>query len=92
MEIKPLKDHEAELLKEPARNQLLFSLYGVMSILPPILAKQCLDPKSPWFGAIRCWKDAEGKPRAENPLADYNRLDREEFAALTKQPGSVCIG
>ena len=84
VEVKPLKDYEAALLKEPARNQLLFGLYGVMALLPPILAEQCLDPKSPWFGAIRTWKDEKGRPRAENPLADYNRLDCWGLASLTK--------
>ncbi len=84
VEVKALKDYEAAFLKEPARNQLLFGAYGVMALLPPILAEQCLNPASPWFGAIHGWKDEDRKPRADNPLADYNRLGREAFAALTK--------
>lgn len=84
VELKPLKDYEAALLKEPARNQLLFGHYGVMSALPPILREQCLDANSPWFGAIRCWKDEKGQPRTGNPLANYNRDGLEAFAALTK--------
>lgn len=80
--VKPLQDYQAEYLKEPARNQLLFTLYGVMHVLPPILAQQNLDPASPWFGSIWTWKDEQGNPRAGNPLADYNRQGLESLGAL----------
>lgn len=84
VDVVPLERYVDEFLREPARNQLLFGAYGVISNLTPVLAEQNLDPHSPWFGAIRVWKDAEGRPRADNPLADYHRLDLEAFAALNK--------
>ncbi|PIU60861.1 MAG: hypothetical protein COS85_22430 [Armatimonadetes bacterium CG07_land_8_20_14_0_80_59_28] len=84
VEVKPLKDYEAALLKEPARSQLLFGHYGVLSALPAILSEQCLDPHSAWFGSIRCWKDEKRNAREDNPLADYTRDGREEYAGLTK--------
>ncbi len=84
VEVKPLASYEKAFLKEPSRNQLLFGHYGSLSPLPAMLSRQCLDPKSPWFGAIATASDADGKPRADNPLADYHRAGREEFAAQAK--------
>lgn len=82
--VEPLEKYRDAYLKDPARNQLLFGYYGVMSVLPPILASQCLDPQSRWFGSIREWQDKNGQPRTDNPFADYNRLGLEEFAATNK--------
>ena len=84
VEVMPLEDYAGEFLADPARHQLLFGHYGVISNLTPVLAEQNLDPDSPWFGAIRVWKDAEGNPREGNPLADYHRLDLEALASLNK--------
>ncbi len=82
--VAPLDKLMPELLKEPGRNSLLFGYYGVMACLPPILATQNLDPKSPWFGAIWTWKDKEGQAKTGNPLADYDRTGLEAFAGLNK--------
>jgi hypothetical protein len=82
--VKPLSEVEAALLRDPSRNALLFGNYGVYALLPPILREQCLDPASPWFGAIRSWKSTEGTPRPGNPLADYHRAGLDSFAALSK--------
>jgi len=84
VELQPLEPLIPAFLKEPGRNQLLFGHYGVYSLLKPILAEQCLEPKSPWFGGILNWRDKAGQPMTENPLADYNRLGGEELAALNK--------
>lgn len=84
VKVEPLEKYRAAYLKEPARNQLLFGYYGVMSVLPPILASQCLDPQSRWFGSIWEWKDKDGNARTDNPFADYDRLGMEEFAATNK--------
>lgn len=84
VELKPLAAYKAAFLKEPARNQLLLSDWGVFGNLAPILADQCLDPASPWFGAIETWKRVDESRRSDNPLADYQRLGLEAFAPLNK--------
>lgn len=84
VKVVPLEQVADKLMKEPNRNQLLFGSYGVMPSLPAVLAEQNLDPKSPWFGSIWKWKDKEGKSRAGNPLADYDRAGEEAYAALNK--------
>jgi hypothetical protein len=68
--IEPIENYYSALARQPARNQLLFGPYGVMSTLPALLAEQCLDSRSPWFGIIRGWKDSESNTRMDNPLAD----------------------
>jgi hypothetical protein len=82
--VPPMEELAPYFLSDPARSQLLFGQYGTFAQLVPALATQCLDPASPWFGSINVWLDAQGQPRRENPLADYNRLGLEEFAALSK--------
>ncbi len=84
VEVVPIEQFQEALLRAPARNQLLFGHYGVMSALPAILSEQCLDPQSPWFGAIDHWRDDTGVARTNNPMADYARDGREGFAQLNK--------
>ncbi len=84
VQVEPIETLLPGLLKEPGRNTLLFGYYGVLAQLPPILASQNLDSKSPWFGAIHTWRDKEGKAKPGNPLADYDRTGLEAFAALNK--------
>lgn len=82
--VEPLEQFDKQFMVEPNRNQLLFGHYGVVSSLPAILADQNLDAKSPWFGSIWYWKDADGKPKPGNPLADYDRAGLEAFGPTDK--------